>query len=117
MIYSLPFLCGLEINRTALAIYMDGCQVGSAGVQCACLLIKAGHGIYKLVIQLGVGLYGNTTLLYNLYLFLYSDVALVTDCTPLIVISMPNTNMQDNPGPQFGRNITIISIVGKAQTS
>ena len=35
---SLPFLHGLEINRTALAIYTDGCQVGSAGVQCACLL-------------------------------------------------------------------------------
>ena len=29
---SLPFLRGLEINRTALAIYTDACQVGSAGV-------------------------------------------------------------------------------------
>ena len=71
---------------------------------------------YKLVIQLGVGLYGiNTTSLYNLYLFLYSGVALVTDCTHLIVISMPN--MQGNPGPQFGRNITIMSIVDKFQAS
>ena len=29
---SLPFLRGLEINRTALAIYTDVCKVGSAGV-------------------------------------------------------------------------------------